>query len=99
MLALHNSMHHLMEALGASSIDSNKVSGLQDKIVSLKGDIARMQSDKLVAVANVFTPDQRHAVHIAMLRHKVGEMMMGGHGKMHHRGGHEGGHPGGHDGH
>jgi Spy/CpxP family protein refolding chaperone len=104
MLALHAAMHHMMNHLGASSIDTAKVKDLQAQIVSLKGDIAKLQTDKLLAMANVFTPEQRHALHIAMLRHHVGMMMGGGghhgHGHMMHHGGpggHEHGGPGGHE--
>lgn len=88
MLALHTAMHHIMDELGSTSIDTAKVKDLQSTVVSLKGDIARMQGDKLLAVANVFTPDQRHALREAMLRRKVG-MMIGGHGHGMH--GHHGG--------
>jgi len=103
MLALHTAMHHMMRELGSSSIDSSKVKKLEDDMVGLKGDVARLQGDKLLAVANVFTPDQRHALHMAMLRRQVGMMMGGGHKghhmMMHHHGEHPGGGPGGHEGH
>jgi Spy/CpxP family protein refolding chaperone len=87
MLQMHQTMHHLMDALASPDQDTKKIKDLQSQLASLRADMSSAETSKLVAMSQVLTADQRAAIHKAMIKHAVMGGMMGGHG---HMGGHGG---------
>ena len=81
---LHRQMK---DALVSANLDAKAVSDLGGRINGLKNEIATAKLDRVIASAQVLTPDQRKALHDRMIRHSV---------EMEHMGGEHGGHHGHH---
>lgn len=58
----------LKDNLTSASIDGKKVADLKNKIGGLKSDLSDIRLDHQIAVAQVFTPEQRKALHSAMIK-------------------------------
>jgi Spy/CpxP family protein refolding chaperone len=65
---LHTAYRDLCESLGKQDIDTAKVKSLQAQIASLKSDMSMAETNKLVQMAQVLSGDQRHALHMAMVK-------------------------------
>ncbi len=75
----------LKDALVSETIDSSQVSDLRSKMMQAGKEMADLKIDNEIAVMNVYTPEQRKHLHMAMLKCPAlnGEMGgMGGFGKM-----------------
>lgn len=58
----------LKDNLTSASIDGKKVADLKNKISGLKSDLSDIRLDHQIAVAQVFTSEQRKALHSAMIK-------------------------------
>lgn len=84
MVKLGKLRRQLMESLASANPDSKRSADIAAQITSAKADLERAKLDRLIASANVLTPEQRTAIHEQMIRHSVMSGMLGGHkGKMH----------------
>lgn len=87
----------LKDSLASANFDAKRSADLGAQINSLKAEIDAAKMDRLIASAQVLTPDQRKELHEHMIRHAA--MLPGlagpiGHGHHHGHGGPGG--PGGH---
>jgi Spy/CpxP family protein refolding chaperone len=89
-LALHTAMRHFMQAVGDPNQDTKKIKDLQSQMASLRADISSAESNKIVAMSQVLTGDQRAAIHKMMIRHMLMHKWHGGHGVPEHGHEHEG---------
>jgi Spy/CpxP family protein refolding chaperone len=77
---MHTLGRKLRDALCAADLDAANVKSLQSQMSGLMSDIGKMHSDKMLAYAQVLTPDQRKAIRQHMIRASLGgEMMHGPH--------------------
>ncbi len=75
----------LRESLKASSVDKGAALGLQNKINGLRADLSTARLNMMLAMSDVFTPEQKEQMK-AMRNHRRGGCG-GGFGGKHHRGG------------
>jgi len=77
----------LKDTLSAATIDTKAAQDIGSKITGLRADMSSLKIDTMIKIAQVFTPEQRKELRMAMIRHHHGWGHKGGH----HWGGHCGG--------
>ncbi len=75
-------MRHLKDALVSEVIDSSQVNDLRSKIIQTGKELADLKIDNEIAVMNVYTPEQRKHLHLAMLKCPALSGGMAGMGRM-----------------
>ncbi|HEY9684824.1 MAG TPA: periplasmic heavy metal sensor [Oculatellaceae cyanobacterium] len=78
---LHRKMK---DALTSPNLDAKAVADMGARINTLKSDIAAAKLNRLIASAQVLTPEQRKAIHDQMVHHSVESFGEMGHGMHHH---------------
>ncbi|HEY9714640.1 MAG TPA: periplasmic heavy metal sensor [Chroococcales cyanobacterium] len=74
---------HLKNELIATDIDTKKVKDIERDLNSVKADLANQRIDHLIAMSQILTPDQRKAIHTAIIKHGFAMHAMGCEGGMH----------------
>lgn len=78
---LHRKMK---DALTSPNLDAKAVADMGARINALKSDIAAAKLNRLIASAQVLTPEQRKAIHDQMVHRSVESLGEMGHGMHHH---------------
>ena len=73
----------LRDAMSAPNFDAKAVADMGSRLNALHSDIAAAKLSRMIASAQVLTPEQRKAIHDEMVHHAV-ESMGEHHGGMHH---------------